>query len=101
MKRKLTGEERELTLRGIRNMQKELSNYQEELKIMIETLKYMDVKRKYEELLRPYNQRKQDKEMKANLSAINAKIEEVSTTLKIDQDRIKNGVEENEKGGKK
>jgi len=99
MKRNLTKEEKELTEKGIRNMQKELSSYEEELRIMIETLNYISMKRRYEELLRPYNQRKQDKEMKANLSAINSKIEEVTQTIKIDQDRISNGIEVKEKKG--
>ncbi len=93
MKRKLTTEERTLTEKGIRNMHKELSGYMEELKLLEASLEYLEFKRKYEDLVQPYNRRKQDKDMKANFSALRVKIDEVSKSIKIDQHSLKEGIE--------
>ena len=99
MKRKLTNEERTLTEKGIRSMHKELSGYEEELKMITASIKFIEEDRKYNDLVRPFNRRIQDKKQLANLNAIKAKVEEVTNSIKHDQESLTNGVDVKESIG--
>jgi len=93
VKRKLTDEEKKLTMKGIKRLKKEIEEIEEHLKYLRKTKAFKKIKRKYIEDITPYIQKNEDKEIDNQIKQLTNQMEEKSKNIEIMENQIKNGVE--------
>lgn len=96
MKRQLTEEERNQTVKGIDKLKKELEDINESFTMQSEGYNFWVRKCVFEDKIKPYNRKQEEKTYKDNMNALDERAKQVKYAISEMRNQLTNGVEKKE-----
>ena len=94
MKRQLTKQEKELTIKGIDFRKKKIEETKKALNITKLHKEFLIKKREYEDAVRPFNREAEDKELEKTIKGYSEELKISEDTIKELENQLNNGVEQ-------